>query len=97
MEERGTDKKNFSEHENRNWGLSFSPVDISLCFGIYVLSAVILIVVNNLLVQLVGPFYFRCSYVDYDNGINAGLVEVVFFTNLISGLIKGKFIFIGVV
>ena len=40
------DKRNFSEQENRNWGLSFSPVDISLCFGIYVLSAVILIVVN---------------------------------------------------
>ena len=40
------DKKNFSAQENKNWGLSFSPVDISLCFGIYVLSAVILIVVS---------------------------------------------------
>jgi hypothetical protein len=41
------DKKNFSENENsKNWGLAFSPVDISLCFGIYVLSAVILIVVS---------------------------------------------------
>ena len=42
------DKKNFSENENnKNWGLAFSPVDISLCFGIYVLSAVILIVVKH--------------------------------------------------
>jgi hypothetical protein len=44
-----TDKKNFSEKENKNWGISFSPFDISLCFGVYVLSAVILILVNILL------------------------------------------------
>ena len=39
-------KQKYSERENKNWGLSFSSIDISLCFGIYVLSAAILILVN---------------------------------------------------